>query len=69
MNGQVARTGRMARAAHGLLIGALLACAGAALSKDKEQDHRFYSPEKAGPYGIGHTTVIVTDPSRNLDGT
>jgi dienelactone hydrolase len=26
-------------------------------------------PDGPGPYAIGHTTVVVTDPSRNVDGT
>jgi dienelactone hydrolase len=53
--------------ARALLMGALLAASNVALSKDEAG--RFYPPEQAGRYGIGHTTVIVTDPSRNLDGS
>jgi predicted dienelactone hydrolase len=30
---------------------------------------KFNSPEQVGPYSIGHTTVILTDTSRNLDGS
>jgi dienelactone hydrolase len=30
---------------------------------------KFNSPEQIGPYHIGHTTVILTDTSRNLDGS
>jgi dienelactone hydrolase len=27
------------------------------------------APDETGPYNIGHTTVILTDPARNLDGS
>jgi dienelactone hydrolase len=37
--------------------------------RGEREDHRFYPPEKAGPYGIGHTTVVLTDTSRNIDGS
>jgi hypothetical protein len=30
---------------------------------------KFYFPEQIGPYSIGHTTVILTDTTRNLDGS
>jgi len=30
---------------------------------------KFYPPDQVGPYSIGHTTVILTDTSRNLDGS
>jgi dienelactone hydrolase len=69
MNNRVANGGRIARAAYVLLIGAMLAGAGASQAKDSELKNRFFAPEQAGPYGIGHTTAIVADPSRNLDGT
>jgi dienelactone hydrolase len=29
----------------------------------------FYHPDQVGPYSIGHTTVILTDTTRNLDGS
>ena len=50
-----------------LMIGALLA--GTNLAASKDEGGRLYPPEQAGRYGIGHTTVVVTDPSRNLDGS
>ncbi len=52
-----------------LLVGALLGISGAALAKDKYKDEGFYAPETVGRFGIGHTTVILTDPARNLDGS
>ena len=30
---------------------------------------KFYPPDQVGPYSIGHTTVQLTDTSRNLDGS
>jgi len=29
----------------------------------------FFPPDQVGPYSIGHTTVILTDTTRNLDGS
>ena len=50
-----------------LLLGTALVTSTAAFAKDKED--KFYPPEQAGRYGIGHTTVVITDPARNLDGS
>ena len=50
-----------------LLLGATLLGTTAAFAKDN--DDKFYPPEQAGRYGIGHTTVVITDPARNLDGS
>jgi len=66
-----------------LLAGAFLAAPGGVIAKDKyhedkshvkdhrldDRGNRFYAPDQAGPFGIGHTTVILTDSSRNLDGS
>ncbi len=72
---------RMAAVAAGaLLVGAFLSGPGGAIAKDKhdgnrshdhkhQRDNRFYPPDQAGPYGIGHTSVILTDSSRNLNGS
>ncbi len=54
-------------AASALLLAALLMAPGSASALDR--DDKFASPERAGRYGIGHTSVIITDPSRNLDGS
>ena len=32
-------------------------------------DEAHYPPDKPGPYSIGHTTVVITDTSRNPDGS
>ena len=53
-----------------VLIKALLLCAmllgsQTAFAKNKKHD----APDQKGPYAIGHTTVILTDPSRNVDGS
>jgi len=54
-----------ARLAGTLLLGVLLLGGNAAFAKDK----KITPPDETGPYSIGHTTVILTDPSRNLDGS
>ncbi len=67
MQTETSRESSLPRVARAVLIGALLA--GAATVFSKEQGDKFYPPEQAGRYGIGHTTVVVADPSRNLDGS
>ena len=47
-----------------LLLGTSLVLSQPALAKHKKD-----RPDEKGPYEIGHTTVILTDPSRNLDGS
>ncbi len=65
---QVGKVGsRLWSVAGALLLGASLIGTTAAFAKDKED--KFYPPEQAGRYGIGHTTVVITDPARNLDGS
>lgn len=34
-----------------------------------DQKGKPVAPDTVGPYAIGHTTVIMTDPSRNVDGS
>lgn len=53
--------------AQALLLGTLLLGSRLVLSEGQEQ--RFYPPDQAGRYSIGHTTVIITDAARNLDGS
>ncbi|MDJ0780138.1 MAG: hypothetical protein QNJ85_19890 [Gammaproteobacteria bacterium] len=48
-----------------LVLGALLLGSQSALAKDRKH----VAPDEKGPYQIGHTTVILTDPSRNVDGS
>ncbi len=48
-----------------LLLGVMLLGSQAAFSKDRQH----VAPDEKGPYEIGHTTVILTDPSRNVDGS
>ncbi len=49
-----------------LLVGAWIAGSGLATAADRPP---LSAPDGPGPYAIGHTTVVVTDPSRNVDGT
>jgi predicted dienelactone hydrolase len=61
----LSETQRPSRFVKALLLSTLLLASTAALAeKDKNGP-----PDKAGPYAIGHTTVILTDPSRNVDGS
>jgi dienelactone hydrolase len=50
----------------GLLLGALLIGSNVALADKK---HKSGAPDEVGPYSIGHTTVVLTDTSRNNDGS
>jgi dienelactone hydrolase len=54
--------------AKALLLGALLAASSLAIAAPSEEGGS-YPPDRTGPYSIGHTTVVVTDTSRNLDGS
>jgi len=56
---------RTRRCINAILLGTLLLASTAALAKKDKNG----PPDQAGPYAIGHTTVILTDPSRNVDGS
>lgn len=67
-------------AAATLLVSAFLSAPNGAIAQHKhlddqsqgqknERDNRFHAPDQAGPYGIGHTSVILTDTARNLNGS
>ena len=67
MQRQSRRLGRAAAvAAVGVISALLLAPARVAAGSS---DHRFYPPDELGPYAIGHTTVVITDLTRNPDGS
>ncbi len=51
-----------------LLLAASLGAGTAALAADPDPDGS-YPPDENGPYSVGHATVIVTDTSRNPDGS
>jgi dienelactone hydrolase len=48
-----------------LALGLLLTCGGVALA-DEDVDH---APDRVGPYGVGHTTLVLIDSTRNTDGS
>jgi dienelactone hydrolase len=48
-----------------LALGLLLTCGGVALA-DEDVDH---APDRIGPYGVGHTTLVLIDSTRNTDGS
>jgi predicted dienelactone hydrolase len=50
-----------------LVVAALLGACGTALAAATADVS--YPPDRHGPYGIGHASVILTDGSRNLDGS
>ena len=56
-----------ARIAKALLVGALLSLSGLAVAN--EEGDRFHPPDQLGPHGIGHTTLVITDTTRNVDGS
>ena len=59
--------GRAAALASAIVINALLLAPSTGLAGSP--DHPFYPPDELGPYAIGHTTVVITDLSRNPDGS
>ena len=65
MHNTITEARRPARLAGALLLGALLLSPNAALARDS----KVTPPDQTGPHSIGHTTVILTDTSRNLDGS
>ena len=67
MQNEKNRLSRGSAVASAFLIGALFWATGSALAEQGE--HSFYLPSGPGPYSIGHTTVVITDPTRNPDGS
>jgi dienelactone hydrolase len=53
------------RLAAGLLFATYLVASAASAQSDEDR----YPPDSRGRYPIGHTTVVITDPSRNPDGS
>src|SRR5450631_229324 len=68
MNDGIIRAARSSLAARAFLIGALLGLSGTAMAGLADQSGQ-KAPDGVGRYGIGHTTLVVTDTSRNLDGS
>jgi dienelactone hydrolase len=60
------KTGRPSTIITGLILAAFLIGSNVALADKKSKSQ---APDEAGPYSIGHTTVILTDTSRNNDGS
>jgi dienelactone hydrolase len=60
------KTGRPSTIITGLMLAAFLIGSNVALADKK---HKSQAPDEIGPYSIGHTTVILTDTSRNNDGS
>src|SRR6202023_2099868 len=54
--------------AKAILLGTLFAASGTAIAGSSDAD-RVYPPGGAGRYAIGHTTLVLTDASRNVDGS
>ena len=52
-----------------LLVGVSIAAGGSALANEGKGKGDSPGPGELGEFSIGHTTVQVTDPTRNLDGS
>ena len=68
MNIRTVRTSAAVGCAVALLLGVSALGGGSALANDSKKGG-FAAPGELGGHSIGHTTVQVTDPSRNLDGS
>ncbi|MDB6083421.1 MAG: hypothetical protein JWN43_1302 [Gammaproteobacteria bacterium] len=68
MNKRIAGTTASSLAAKSLLLGVLFAASGTALAGSSDEDGG-PRPDRAGRYSIGHTTLVLTDGSRNVDGS
>jgi hypothetical protein len=60
---------RLGRACLSSAVLAMTTALGTSVALADPPGHRMDSPEELGPYAIGHTTVVVTDLTRNPDGT
>ena len=60
---------RLGRACLSSAVLAMTTALGTSMALADPPGHRVDSPEELGPYAIGHTTVVVTDLTRNPDGT
>ena len=54
---------------YGILVAALATAAWATSAGAAAPPERGAPPERPGLYGVGHTTVVITDTSRNPDGS
>jgi hypothetical protein len=54
--------------AKAILLGTLFAASGMAIAGSSDED-QIYPPDRAGRYSIGHTTLVLTDAMRNVDGS
>jgi dienelactone hydrolase len=68
MNYGIIGTAASSLVSKALLLGTLFAASGTATAGLSDED-RVYPPDQAGRYAIGHTTVVLTDASRNVDGS
>lgn len=66
MHNETNRPRRASVVASALLMTGLLYASGASFAEPGEHS---YPPDGLGPYAIGHTTVVITDPARNPDGS
>ena len=68
MHKEIIRASRLSLNAKAILIGAWLVLSATAMAGIPEED-ALNAPDGEGRYGIGHTTLVLTDTSRNLDGS
>jgi hypothetical protein len=68
LNKGIIGTAASALVAKALLLGTLFAASSTAIAEVPGED-RVDPPDRAGRYAIGHTTLVLTDASRNVDGS
>jgi hypothetical protein len=68
VNKEMIGTAASSLMAKAILLGTLFAASCTAIAGSSDED-QVYPPDRAGRYSIGHTTLVLTDAARNVDGS
>jgi hypothetical protein len=68
VNKEMIGTAASSLMAKAILLGTLFAASCTAIAGSSDED-QVYPPDRAGRYSIGHTTLVLTDAVRNVDGS